>query len=141
MLCLTGDFLAAVDPAQQAKPQGAFWKIVAFVRAAHSFLDTYGTATHNVIVNFQPRRAVVRLVNRQELIVKTIVGLPCSVRGESSRGESANSRRPCATREPNALRRIAGPLEFAHAILCLTAAESSFVTSAALAVDGGRTFH
>lgn len=40
-----------------------------------------------------------------------------------------------------ALRRIAQPIEIAHAILFLTGAESSFVTGAALAVDGGRTFH
>jgi len=42
---------------------------------------------------------------------------------------------------PYALKRIADPLEIAHAILFLTSAESSFVTGAALAVDGGRTFH
>ena len=42
---------------------------------------------------------------------------------------------------PYALKRIAEPLEIANAILFLTSAESSFVTGAALAVDGGRTFH
>jgi NAD(P)-dependent dehydrogenase (short-subunit alcohol dehydrogenase family) len=42
---------------------------------------------------------------------------------------------------PYALKRVADPLEIAHAILFLTGAESSFVTGAALAVDGGRTFH
>ena len=40
-----------------------------------------------------------------------------------------------------ALKRIADPLEIANAILFLTGTESSFVTGAALAVDGGRTFH
>src|SRR5271167_5006417 len=40
-----------------------------------------------------------------------------------------------------ALGRIADPLEIAHSILFLTNTESSFVTGAALAVDGGRTFH
>lgn len=40
-----------------------------------------------------------------------------------------------------ALRRVAEPIEIARAILYLTSAESSFVTGAALAVDGGRTFH
>ena len=40
-----------------------------------------------------------------------------------------------------ALGRIAEPLEIAQSILFLTATESSFVTGAALAVDGGRTFH
>jgi NAD(P)-dependent dehydrogenase (short-subunit alcohol dehydrogenase family) len=40
-----------------------------------------------------------------------------------------------------ALGRIAEPLEIAQAILFLSGTESSFVTGAALAVDGGRTFH
>ncbi|MBV8094007.1 MAG: SDR family oxidoreductase, partial [Acetobacteraceae bacterium] len=40
-----------------------------------------------------------------------------------------------------AMKRIAEPLEIAQAILFLTSAESSFVTGAALAVDGGGTFH
>jgi NAD(P)-dependent dehydrogenase (short-subunit alcohol dehydrogenase family) len=40
-----------------------------------------------------------------------------------------------------ALKRIADPLEIAQAILFLTGTESSFITGAALAVDGGRTFH
>jgi NAD(P)-dependent dehydrogenase (short-subunit alcohol dehydrogenase family) len=40
-----------------------------------------------------------------------------------------------------AMKRIADPLEIARAILFLTSPESSFVTGAALAVDGGRTFH
>jgi NAD(P)-dependent dehydrogenase (short-subunit alcohol dehydrogenase family) len=42
---------------------------------------------------------------------------------------------------PYALKRVAHPLEIAHAILFLTGSESSFVTGAAFAVDGGRTFH
>jgi len=40
-----------------------------------------------------------------------------------------------------AMKRIADPLEIAQAILFLTGTESSFITGAALAVDGGRTFH
>jgi NAD(P)-dependent dehydrogenase (short-subunit alcohol dehydrogenase family) len=40
-----------------------------------------------------------------------------------------------------AMQRIADPIEIAQAILFLTGAESSFVTGAALAIDGGRTFH
>ncbi|MER9121445.1 SDR family oxidoreductase [Mesorhizobium sp. M0954] len=40
-----------------------------------------------------------------------------------------------------ALKRIADPVEIARAILFLTASQSSFVTGATLAVDGGRTFH
>lgn len=40
-----------------------------------------------------------------------------------------------------ALQRVAEPEEIAAAILFLTAAESSYITGTALAVDGGRTFH
>jgi len=40
-----------------------------------------------------------------------------------------------------AMRRLADPSEIANAILFLTSPESSYVTGAALAVDGGRAFH
>ncbi len=40
-----------------------------------------------------------------------------------------------------ALQRLAEPEEIAQAILFLTSTESSYVTGAALAVDGGRSFH
>ena len=40
-----------------------------------------------------------------------------------------------------ALKRLADPVEIARAILFLTSSESSYVTGAALAVDGGRSFH
>lgn len=44
-------------------------------------------------------------------------------------------------RSPYALRRTAAAGEIADAILFLTSGESSYVTGAALAVDGGRSFH
>ena len=40
-----------------------------------------------------------------------------------------------------ALKRMAEPIEIARAMLFLTSVESSYITGAALAVDGGRTFH
>lgn len=40
-----------------------------------------------------------------------------------------------------ALHRLADPVEIARAILFLTSPESSYVTGAALATDGGRSFH
>ncbi|WP_431284519.1 SDR family NAD(P)-dependent oxidoreductase [Humitalea sp. 24SJ18S-53] len=44
---------------------------------------------------------------------------------------------------PNAyaLRRIAEPMEVAQAVLFMISTDSSYVTGAALAVDGGRSFH
>ena len=42
---------------------------------------------------------------------------------------------------PYAMKRVADPLEIAQVILFLTGNESSFMTGAAVAVDGGRTFH
>jgi NAD(P)-dependent dehydrogenase (short-subunit alcohol dehydrogenase family) len=44
-------------------------------------------------------------------------------------------------RERYALRRIADPEEMASCIVFLTSAASSYVTGAALAADGGRSFH
>ena len=40
-----------------------------------------------------------------------------------------------------ALKRLADPIEIARTILFLTSHESSYVTGAALAADGGRSFH
>lgn len=40
-----------------------------------------------------------------------------------------------------ALKCLADPVEIAQAILFLTSQESSYVTGATLAVDGGRSFH
>jgi len=40
-----------------------------------------------------------------------------------------------------ALNRLADPIEIANALLFLTSEESSYITGAALAADGGRSFH
>ncbi|KQP23417.1 SDR family NAD(P)-dependent oxidoreductase [Pseudorhodoferax sp. Leaf267] len=40
-----------------------------------------------------------------------------------------------------ALKRVADPLEIARVVLFLTSAESSYVTGATLAADGGRSYH
>ncbi len=40
-----------------------------------------------------------------------------------------------------ALKRLADPVEIARAILFLSTSESSYITGAALAADGGRSFH
>lgn len=42
---------------------------------------------------------------------------------------------------PYALKRVATPEEIAYSILYLSCNESAYVTGAALAVDGGRTYH
>jgi NAD(P)-dependent dehydrogenase (short-subunit alcohol dehydrogenase family) len=46
-----------------------------------------------------------------------------------------------AADSPYAQKRIGEPQEIADAILFLTSDESTFITGAALAVDGGRTYH
>jgi NAD(P)-dependent dehydrogenase (short-subunit alcohol dehydrogenase family) len=55
----------------------------------------------------------------------------------ASRDEEATS--PIAQRY--AMKRIGEPEEVAAAVLFLSSSESSYVTGATLAVDGGRTFH
>ena len=39
------------------------------------------------------------------------------------------------------IKRVADPQEIAAAALFLTSSKSSYITGAALAVDGGRSFH
>jgi NAD(P)-dependent dehydrogenase (short-subunit alcohol dehydrogenase family) len=55
----------------------------------------------------------------------------------------SDAGKPAATPTTDnyALKRMADPTEIAQAILFLTSNESSYVTGAALAVDGGRTYH
>jgi NAD(P)-dependent dehydrogenase (short-subunit alcohol dehydrogenase family) len=43
--------------------------------------------------------------------------------------------------ENYALKRLADPIEIAHTIRFLLSSDSSYITGAALATDGGRTFH
>lgn len=54
---------------------------------------------------------------------------------------SGDDRKVVLKASDYALQRMAQPSEIAAAVLFLTSSESSFVTGAALAVDGGRTFH
>ena len=61
-----------------------------------------------------------------------------SVPGDGGHADGTRRSTRC---KPLRAKRTADPLEIANAILFLTSAESSFVTGAALAVDGGRTFH
>jgi len=53
------------------------------------------------------------------------------------RDEAFDSR----IRATYALQRLSSPEEIARSILFLTSDDSSFVTGAALAVDGGRSYH
>ena len=77
--------------------------------------------------------------------VRVNVVCPGAVETDLFRSSLAGVADPEAAREAvkarYALRRIAEPEEIAEAILFLTSAESSYVTGATLAVDGGRTFH
>lgn len=65
---------------------------------------------------------------RANSVCPGLVDTPLIVNGQASAGNYA-------------LKRLGQPIEIAQAILYLTSAESSYVTGAALAVDGGRSFH
>ena len=80
-----------------------------------------------------------------EVGVRVNVVCPGAVETELFRSSLAGAADPQAAREAikarHALKRIAAPEEIAEAILFLTSADSSYVTDATPAVDGGRTFH
>lgn len=65
---------------------------------------------------------------RVNAVCPGMVGTPMAI---GNRGDAANY----------AMKRVARPDEIASAILFLTSEESSYVTGATLAVDGGRSFH
>ena len=77
--------------------------------------------------------------------VRVNVVCPGAVETDLLRSSLQSAPDPIAAREAvkarYALKRIAEPREIAEALLFLTSHESSYVTGATLAVDGGRTFH
>jgi NAD(P)-dependent dehydrogenase (short-subunit alcohol dehydrogenase family) len=74
---------------------------------------------------------------RANVVCPGIVDTPMVAQVSSAAGKPAAT----PTLKDYPLARMAQPEEIASAILFLTSAESSYVTGAALAVDGGRTFH
>jgi NAD(P)-dependent dehydrogenase (short-subunit alcohol dehydrogenase family) len=74
---------------------------------------------------------------RANVVCPGIVDTPMVAQVQKTTGGTG----PTPTVKDYPLGRMAQPEEIANSILFLTSAESSFVTGAALAVDGGRTLH
>lgn len=74
---------------------------------------------------------------RANVVCPGIVDTPMVAQVSGSKGKSAAT----PTLKDYPLGRMAQPREIAQSILFLSCDESSYITGAALAVDGGRTFH
>lgn len=77
---------------------------------------------------------------RVNAVAPGTIETPMGVQAMKLTGDNAVERR-AAVASAYALKRIGAPEEIAQVLLFLTSDESSFVTGATLAADGGRTFH
>jgi NAD(P)-dependent dehydrogenase (short-subunit alcohol dehydrogenase family) len=137
---LTGPFLicrAALPWLQQA--QGATIVNIASAQALRPAGASCGYAASKAgVLNFTKAIAgELAPAIRANVVCPGIVDTPMVAQVSAAAGKPAAT----PTLKDYPLARMAQPEEIANAILFLTSSESSYITGAALAVDGGRTFH